>query len=106
MHHFRPGGPPPDVIRIRMLLAQADDTNKPGAVGVPLPPSWPAIAECAAPGSAVSLRSAPNSTARVGIPRATEGNPAMPEDTFNRRAHRSGFLILLLAIAIVFVGVR
>ncbi len=30
----------------------------------------------------------------------------MPEDTFNRRAHRSGFLILLLAIAIVFVGMR
>jgi hypothetical protein len=30
----------------------------------------------------------------------------MPEDTFNRRAHLIGFLILLLAIAVVFAGMR
>ena len=32
MHHFRPDRPPPpDVIRIRTLLAQTRDTNAPGA---------------------------------------------------------------------------
>jgi len=30
----------------------------------------------------------------------------MPETNFNRRAHRIGFLILLLLIAVVWLGMR
>ncbi len=30
----------------------------------------------------------------------------MPDTSFNRRAHLIGFVILLLAIAVVFLGMR